>query len=28
VFLPRPDTDLWLMIRRDRCYVFPASRAA
>ena len=28
VFLPRPDTDLWLMIRRDRCFVFPASRAA
>lgn len=27
VFLPRPDTDLWLMIRRDRCFVFPASRA-
>jgi iron(III) transport system ATP-binding protein len=26
VFLPRPDTDLWLMIRRDRCFVFPASR--
>ncbi len=24
VFLPKPDTALWLMIRRDRCYVFPA----
>lgn len=24
VFLPKPDTPLWLMIRRDRCYVFPA----
>ncbi len=27
VFLPRPETDLWLMIRRDRCFVFPAARA-
>lgn len=26
VFLPRPGTPLWLMIRRDRCYVFPAGR--
>ncbi len=26
VFLPRPETDLWLMIRRDRCFVFPAAR--
>ena len=25
VFLPRPDTALWLMIRRDRCFVFPAA---
>lgn len=24
VFLPKPDTALWLMIRRDRCFVFPA----
>ncbi len=24
VFLPKPDTILWLMIRRDRCFVFPA----
>ena len=24
VFLPRPGTVLWLMIRRDRCFVFPA----
>ena len=23
VFLPRPGTALWLMIRRDRCFVFP-----
>lgn len=25
VFLPKAETPLWLMIRRDRCYVFPAS---
>ena len=25
VFLPKTGTVLWLMIRRDRCYVFPAS---
>jgi len=25
VFLPKPGTPLWLMIRRDRCFVFPAS---
>lgn len=24
VFLPKPGTALWLMIRRDRCFVFPA----
>ncbi|MCO8145571.1 ABC transporter ATP-binding protein [Rhodovulum tesquicola] len=24
VFLPRPGTPMWLMIRRDRCFVFPA----
>lgn len=24
VFLPNPDTVLWLMIRRGRCFVFPA----
>ena len=24
VFLPKAETPLWLMIRRDRCYVFPA----
>ncbi len=24
VFLPKPGTLLWLMIRRDRCFVFPA----
>ena len=29
VFLPKPGTALWLMIRRDRCFVFPlAGRAA
>jgi len=26
VFLPRPGTALWLMIRRDRCFVFPVGR--
>jgi iron(III) transport system ATP-binding protein len=26
VFLPQPGTALWLMIRRDRCFVFPAGR--
>jgi iron(III) transport system ATP-binding protein len=26
VFLPKPGTALWLMIRRDRCFVFPAGR--
>ena len=25
VFLPKPGTPLWLMIRRDRCFVFPRS---
>lgn len=25
VFLPQPGTAMWLMIRRDRCFVFPAS---
>ena len=24
VFLPKPGTALWLMFRRDRCFVFPA----
>jgi len=24
VFLPRPGTPLWLTLRRDRCFVFPA----
>ncbi len=24
VFLPAPGTPMWLMIRRDRCFVFPA----
>jgi len=23
VFLPKPGTPMWLMIRRDRCFVFP-----
>ena len=27
VFLPKAGTALWLMIRRDRCYVFPAGGA-
>ena len=26
VFLPNVDTALWLMIRRDKCFVFPAAR--
>ena len=26
VFLPKPGTALWLMIRRDRCFVFPVGR--
>jgi iron(III) transport system ATP-binding protein len=26
VFLPKPGTPLWLMIRRDRCFVFPATQ--
>jgi iron(III) transport system ATP-binding protein len=25
VFLPRPGTRMWLSIRRDRCFVFPAA---
>nr|WP_245885004.1 ABC transporter ATP-binding protein [Defluviimonas denitrificans] len=25
VFLPRPGTVMWLMIRRDRCFVFPVT---
>ena len=25
VFLPKVDTALWLMIRRDRCFVYPAA---
>ncbi|MCB2095075.1 MAG: ABC transporter ATP-binding protein [Rhodobacteraceae bacterium] len=28
VFLPRPGTVMWLMIRRDRCFVFPKTDAA
>ncbi|EYD71316.1 Ferric iron ABC transporter, ATP-binding protein [Limimaricola hongkongensis DSM 17492] len=27
VFLPKPGTRLWLMMRRDRCFVFPKRRA-
>lgn len=27
VFLPKPGTPLWLMIRRDRCFVFPSRGA-
>ncbi len=26
VFLPKPDTALWLSLRRDRCFVFPCRR--
>ncbi|MDJ1007197.1 MAG: ABC transporter ATP-binding protein [Paracoccaceae bacterium] len=26
VFLPKPGTAMWLMLRRDRCFVFPAER--
>lgn len=26
VFLPKPGAALWLMIRRDRCFVFPVAR--
>lgn len=26
VFLPKPGTALWLMIRRDRCFVFPVNQ--
>ncbi|CUH77553.1 ABC transporter ATP-binding protein [Tropicibacter naphthalenivorans] len=25
VFLPKPGTPMWLSVRRDRCFVFPAS---
>ncbi|SHJ14544.1 ABC transporter ATP-binding protein [Wenxinia saemankumensis] len=28
VFLPRPGTPLWLMMRRDRCFVFPVRGGA
>jgi iron(III) transport system ATP-binding protein len=27
VFLPRPGTPMWLTIRRDRCFVFPAGES-
>ncbi|MFK7868246.1 MAG: ABC transporter ATP-binding protein [Roseobacter sp.] len=26
VFLPKPDTVMWLTIRRDKCFVFPATQ--
>ncbi|XDA96760.1 ABC transporter ATP-binding protein [Sulfitobacter sp. LCG007] len=26
VFLPRPGTVMWLTVRRDRCFIFPARR--
>jgi iron(III) transport system ATP-binding protein len=25
VFLPKPGKPLWLMLRRDRCFVYPAT---
>jgi iron(III) transport system ATP-binding protein len=28
VFLPKPGTPFWLLLRRDRCHVFPASGTA
>ena len=28
VFLPKPGTPLWIMFRRDRCFVFPRDRAS
>lgn len=28
VFLPKPGTVLWLMIRRDKCFVFPVGKLA
>jgi len=28
VFLPQPETPMWLMIRRDRCFVFPSQNTA
>jgi len=28
VFLPKPGTPMWLMFRRDRCFVFPAQNGA
>ncbi|KCV83195.1 ABC transporter [Actibacterium atlanticum] len=27
VFLPKPDTPMWLLIRRDRCLVFPSTHS-
>lgn len=26
IFLPRPETAMWLSMRRDRCYVFPVNK--
>ena len=28
VFMPKTGTPLWLMIRRDRCFVYPRSEEA
>ena len=28
VFLPQPETVMWLRIRRDKCFVFPAEEGA
>ena len=28
VFLPKPGTALWIMFRRERCFVFPLRAAA
>jgi iron(III) transport system ATP-binding protein len=28
VFLPKPGTALWIMIRRERCFVFPVKPVA
>ena len=28
VFLPKPGTAMWLSVRRDRCFIFPATKPA
>ena len=28
VFLPKPGTPMWLMLRRDRCFIFPSPASA